>query len=258
MTSNQYNALTLLSRLLDMMNLVEYAITKEGLTDAEKARAQTYYRECRDIYGDRRYLPDETTENLHSDEWWQAELDRCVGAEQAKYRALFDAYAELQAGDPDVTAGVNSSPLEPSDLRELHDRRSAEKGWPTPEKSNSHRSEPHYFHECPHFIGYTPSADYKCPQCEHGIPVNSPGACHSPSKESLPLTPTGQSRLDEAEKLILRMSGEGYNRAQFYVEKYDLTGERGAEKASGERCKCGQRGCSECGEDPSAYGFGPL
>jgi hypothetical protein len=30
------------------------------------------------------------------------------------------------------------------------------------------------------------------------------------------------------------------------------------EQASEERCKCGQRGCSQCGEDPSAYGFGPL
>lgn len=54
---------------------------------------------------------DETsaTQNMHSDEWWQAELDRCVGVEQAKYRALFDAYVELQAGDPDVTAGVQSA-----------------------------------------------------------------------------------------------------------------------------------------------------
>lgn len=28
-------------------------------------------------------------QNMHSDEWWQAELDRCVGVEQDKYRALF-------------------------------------------------------------------------------------------------------------------------------------------------------------------------
>jgi len=54
---------------------------------------------------------DETpaAQNMHSDEWWQAELDRCVAVEQAKYRALFDAYAELKAGDPEVTAGVRPS-----------------------------------------------------------------------------------------------------------------------------------------------------
>jgi hypothetical protein len=33
-------------------------------------------------------------QNMHSDEWWQAELDRCVGVEQAKYRALFAAALE--------------------------------------------------------------------------------------------------------------------------------------------------------------------
>jgi hypothetical protein len=33
-------------------------------------------------------------------------------------------------------------------------------------------------------------------------------------------------RLAEAERLILRMSGEGFDRAKMYVEKYDLTGER--------------------------------
>lgn len=46
--------------------------------------------------------------NLHSDEWWQAELDRCVAVEQMKYRALFTAYVELKNGDPEVTAGLGS------------------------------------------------------------------------------------------------------------------------------------------------------
>jgi hypothetical protein len=39
-------------------------------------------------------------------------------------------------------------------------------------------------------------------------------------------------RLAEAERLILRMSGEGYPRARFYVEQYDLTGERAAVSAT--------------------------
>ena len=39
------------------------------------------------------------------------------------------------------------------------------------------------------------------------------------------------ARLAEAEQLILRMSGEGFIRAKFYVEKYDLTGERVADSA---------------------------
>lgn len=56
-------------------------------------------------------------ENMHSDEWWQAELDRCVAVEQAKYRALFDAYRELKNGDPDVTAGVRPSVEETSALQ---------------------------------------------------------------------------------------------------------------------------------------------
>lgn len=44
-------------------------------------------------------LPDETPapQNMHSDEWWQAELDRCVGVEQAKYRALFAALEGVEA-----------------------------------------------------------------------------------------------------------------------------------------------------------------
>jgi len=37
-----------------------------------------------------------------------------------------------------------------------------------------------------------------------------------------------QAKLAEAERLILRMSGEGFERAKMYVEKYDLTGERAA------------------------------
>lgn len=36
-------------------------------------------------------------QNMHSDEWWQAELDRCVGVEQAKYRALFAALEGVEA-----------------------------------------------------------------------------------------------------------------------------------------------------------------
>jgi hypothetical protein len=42
------------------------------------------------------------------------------------------------------------------------------------------------------------------------------------------------ARLTEAESLILRMSGEGTIRARFYVEKYDLTNERGEVKTSRE------------------------
>jgi hypothetical protein len=38
-------------------------------------------------------------QNMHSDEWWQAELDRCVGVEQDKYRALFAAYTALKAAN---------------------------------------------------------------------------------------------------------------------------------------------------------------
>jgi hypothetical protein len=44
--------------------------------------------------------PDETTalqQKMHSDEWWQAELDRCVGIEQAKYRALFETVSRYGA-----------------------------------------------------------------------------------------------------------------------------------------------------------------
>lgn len=41
------------------------------------------------------------------------------------------------------------------------------------------------------------------------------------------------ARLAEAEHLILRMAGEDYQRARFYVEKYDLTGERAADSAEG-------------------------
>ncbi len=41
-----------------------------------------------------------------------------------------------------------------------------------------------------------------------------------------------KARLAEAEHLILRMAGEDYQRARFYVEKYDLTGERAAVSAS--------------------------
>ena len=41
-----------------------------------------------------------------------------------------------------------------------------------------------------------------------------------------------RARLAEAEHLILRMAGEDYQRARFYVEKYDLTGERAAVSAS--------------------------
>ena len=41
-----------------------------------------------------------------------------------------------------------------------------------------------------------------------------------------------EKRLAEAEHLILRMAGEDYQRARFYVEKYDLTGERAADSAS--------------------------
>ena len=40
-----------------------------------------------------------------------------------------------------------------------------------------------------------------------------------------------RARLAEAEHLILRMAGEDYQRARFYVEKYDLTGERAAVSA---------------------------
>jgi hypothetical protein len=41
-----------------------------------------------------------------------------------------------------------------------------------------------------------------------------------------------EARLAEAEHLILRMAGEDYQRARFYVEKYDLTGERAAVSAT--------------------------
>lgn len=41
-----------------------------------------------------------------------------------------------------------------------------------------------------------------------------------------------EARLAEAEHLILRMAGEDYQRARFYVEKYDLTGERAAVSAN--------------------------
>lgn len=41
-----------------------------------------------------------------------------------------------------------------------------------------------------------------------------------------------KARLAEAEHLILRMAGEDYQRARFYVEKYDLTGERAAVSAN--------------------------
>lgn len=68
-----------------------------------------------DVMGKVERGSDETPEprNMHSDEWWQTELDRCVGIEQAKYRALFDAYVELKAGDPEVTAGVRPA-VEPT------------------------------------------------------------------------------------------------------------------------------------------------
>ena len=42
--------------------------------------------------------------------------------------------------------------------------------------------------------------------------------------------PQPDARLAEAERLILRMSGEGFQRAKFYVDKYDLTGERAADQ----------------------------
>lgn len=42
------------------------------------------------------------------------------------------------------------------------------------------------------------------------------------------------------------------------IEKAFVNSPRRVETVSEERCKCGQRGCSQCGEDPSAYGFGPL
>lgn len=60
--------------------------------------------------------PEEPTapHNMHRDEWWQAELDRCM----AKYRALFDAYVELQSGDPEITAGVRPTD-EPRSAPEL-------------------------------------------------------------------------------------------------------------------------------------------
>ena len=36
------------------------------------------------------------------------------------------------------------------------------------------------------------------------------------------------ARLAEAERVILRMAGEGFARAKIYVDKYDLTGEQAA------------------------------
>ena len=41
-----------------------------------------------------------------------------------------------------------------------------------------------------------------------------------------------EARLAEAEHLILRMAREDYQRARFYVEKYDLTGERATVSAT--------------------------
>ena len=37
-----------------------------------------------------------------------------------------------------------------------------------------------------------------------------------------------EARLAEAERVILRMAGEGFARAKIYVDKYDLTGEQAA------------------------------
>ena len=37
-----------------------------------------------------------------------------------------------------------------------------------------------------------------------------------------------KARLAEAERVILRMAGEGFARAKIYVDKYDLTGEQAA------------------------------
>lgn len=63
-----------------------------------------------------------------------------------------------------------------------------------------------------------------------------------------------KARLAEAEHLILRMAGEDYQRARFYVEKYDLTGERAAVSADAAiRCPCNcalpdpGKACAGCG-----------
>ncbi len=56
-SKDHYAQLTLLCRMLDLLNLVEYASSPEGLLIGEKIRAKEYADELRGIYGERRYLP---------------------------------------------------------------------------------------------------------------------------------------------------------------------------------------------------------
>lgn len=78
----------------------------------------------------------------------------------------------------------------------------------------------------------TPAPQPQC-ACEYYWP----GQGHHPDCPTRATNPTSVSqddydalaaRLAEAERVILRMAGEGFARAKIYVDKYDLTGEQAA------------------------------